>query len=813
MQETIGNTTYNWTDVTGQFADLCHNLNIGEVVRDRDFTLFEAMTALELMDPKMDGGMSIKNHFQEQKQGNRILTLKQLIEKNLLKISSFTSIELIHLFDQLLSTFHMWLDGHSLALTLFTCVYLHDIPIIDDYHLRTICYTFIKLIDYIRERILLKAGLFEEEDFSGTLTYNFPFYRDMIKDQTCLTDLKKCEDELNKRLRSLKHQTDLNQLDINATQQLIYRIRFLRLFFGLTLKFNEANEKTGEQTYLNSEEISKTLKQIDEILQLIRPSHILEDETTKTDDSTELIIPISLLTDISRSFDPYYNYRQLPPAFNRFIRQLILPSFVYTSLTNLCHQLRKMLEITDKRTLKHSFEFFLEYSTNEKPSLFIRSLLLLSYLPSVQGCLLSSRKIFGQISFAEQVKYEIRLFIVPPLLTLKYITIDNETLNYSENFFQRACVPFSNLFYSLCNNRARTREKLSNLLDEFSVLQDESEKLDQWLHKYFLQHILQANLSTVNHQALLLIEKTSYFFQFILHWTLLIMEYYLLMGFDLSLYSKRELYDVYFYFAQIILFTHVNVYKTSTNILNTTVPFLVQLNQKQQQMNKNQINNVFIQQLNSLIQQHTNDDPLQDLTNDNSSTQKKNKKKNLNGIIPPNIEYHEQEFLITNGHLSMSTATHRCLKALEIEQRLKFSSNDSNYFLRDEIRYSHRFLPFANLCAPPYMSHADFLQIQHVSDNRYTASELYQDAINNFTHAKTYFENYVNRVTTSKQHQQQTLSRTFTTGFTSLTDVESYIRIAKTNGIVLKLLLSGHKPDVKLDFDFSLHAHYPTLKL
>ncbi|CAF1108232.1 unnamed protein product [Adineta steineri] len=111
------------------------------------------------------------------------------------------------------------------------------------------------------------------------------------------------------------------------------------------------------------------------------------------------------------------------------------------------------------------------------------------------------------------------------------------------------------------------------------------------------------------------------------------------------------------------------------------------------------------------------------------------------------------------------------------------------------------------------MSHADFLQIQHVSDNRYTASELYQDAINNFTHAKTYFENYVNRVTTSKQHQQQTLSRTFTTGFTSLTDVESYIRIAKTNGIVLKLLLSGHKPDVKLDFDFSLHAHYPTLKL
>jgi hypothetical protein len=108
------------------------------------------------------------------------------------------------------------------------------------------------------------------------------------------------------------------------------------------------------------------------------------------------------------------------------------------------------------------------------------------------------------------------------------------------------------------------------------------------------------------------------------------------------------------------------------------------------------------------------------------------------------------------------------------------------------------------------MPHADFLHIQSLSDNRYTSAELYQDAINNFSQAKISFENYFNRITTSKQ---STLNRTFTTGFTSLIDVESYIRIAKTNGIVLKLLLSGHKPDVKIDFDFSLNTHYPTLKL
>ena len=275
MQETIGETIYQWTDVTTEFAHLCRQLPLGEVVRDRDFTLFEAMTALELMDPKMDGGMSIKNHFHEQQQGNRILTLKQLIEKDLLKITQLTSTELIHLFDQLLSTYHMWLDGHSLALTLFTCVYLHDVALIKDFPLRTICLTFIKLIDYIRERILLKAGLFEEEDFSGTLTYNFPFHRDSIKDSTCLSDLKKCEDELNKRLRALKHQPEVEPMEINATQQIIYRMKFLRLFYSMTLKFNELEEKTGEQSYLNNEEICKYLKQIDEMLALIQPSSIV----------------------------------------------------------------------------------------------------------------------------------------------------------------------------------------------------------------------------------------------------------------------------------------------------------------------------------------------------------------------------------------------------------------------------------------------------------------------------------------------------------------------------------------------------------
>lgn len=70
---------YNWRTITTEFKDSCDGLEIGELVKDNkyesnlalctsnylfnkiqinnSFGLFEAMSAIELMDPKMDAGM------------------------------------------------------------------------------------------------------------------------------------------------------------------------------------------------------------------------------------------------------------------------------------------------------------------------------------------------------------------------------------------------------------------------------------------------------------------------------------------------------------------------------------------------------------------------------------------------------------------------------------------------------------------------------------------------------------------------------------------------------------------------------------
>ena len=53
----ISSTNYNWKEVARVFRDSADELVLGELLHDANFGLFEAMSAIEMMDPKMDAGM------------------------------------------------------------------------------------------------------------------------------------------------------------------------------------------------------------------------------------------------------------------------------------------------------------------------------------------------------------------------------------------------------------------------------------------------------------------------------------------------------------------------------------------------------------------------------------------------------------------------------------------------------------------------------------------------------------------------------------------------------------------------------------
>lgn len=55
--DTNEHSKFGWVDITSEIIWVCSKLHSGELAQDMLFGLFEAMSAIETMDPKMDVGM------------------------------------------------------------------------------------------------------------------------------------------------------------------------------------------------------------------------------------------------------------------------------------------------------------------------------------------------------------------------------------------------------------------------------------------------------------------------------------------------------------------------------------------------------------------------------------------------------------------------------------------------------------------------------------------------------------------------------------------------------------------------------------
>lgn len=137
-----------WQDVTQDFFESIKELELGELVHHEFFGLFEAMSAIEMMDPKMDAGMCCNKEMQKP------LDFNTALQTGVLKLDNFTNAELIGLFDAIFACVISWLEGHSMAQTVFTCLYLHHPHTIVDKTLKACCFGIHKLVDYISRYVL-----------------------------------------------------------------------------------------------------------------------------------------------------------------------------------------------------------------------------------------------------------------------------------------------------------------------------------------------------------------------------------------------------------------------------------------------------------------------------------------------------------------------------------------------------------------------------------------------------------------------------------------------------------------------------------
>ncbi len=97
------------------------DLHLGELLHDDLFGLFEAMSAIEMMDPKMDAGMRCNR----KNNGGKPMTFESARERGHLKVDIVANRELLGVMDDTLCCLVTWMEGHSLAQTVFTNLYLH----------------------------------------------------------------------------------------------------------------------------------------------------------------------------------------------------------------------------------------------------------------------------------------------------------------------------------------------------------------------------------------------------------------------------------------------------------------------------------------------------------------------------------------------------------------------------------------------------------------------------------------------------------------------------------------------------------------
>ncbi|CAH1153769.1 unnamed protein product [Phaedon cochleariae] len=590
----------NWTDITATFQETVKDLKLGELLHDELFGLFEAMSAIEMMDPKMDAGMLCNRGVR------KIISFDQAVQDNIIKLHDFKDAEIIGVIDGTLACVVSWLEGHSLAQTVFINLYLHKPYMIEDRTLRAFCLAIYKLLEIIKD-LVHNAMVYEEEDFQP-MQYGYHLNPE-VSEQRMIGMLREIEEDLHRKTRSKPNL---------ETQALFARIKFLRLFLQILISFKKDDQPSIPDS-------QRLLASCLEMLYVVQET--VELGVQNRDSEHEYIL----------GFEPSINQRLLPPTFPR-----------YTKIKSRSEAISYFIEMTERfkivskiqmiSSLHQALDFFIEFSKSS-PCILSRSALQLLY-PGTNP--LNSKEI---------LKEAVKAFICPPALLSKTLMSNVEAKYFVDTFLTHCSRPFIN-FLQLCgHNRARQRDKLAHLLDEFTTLQDEAERVDAYLH----------NLSV---NSPLSRPHIACFGTWVLYHTLRIMIMYLLAGFELELYSVHEFYYIYWYLYEFL-------YGWLISALSRADSFLVE----------NEI--------------------LNELQRNKGTSKKKTKYKKR-------TRPYNRDIIYLQALQNMCGGYYKALMGFRLEGKLTMPHPR---FDNEQVRYEHRFAPFQNLLTPPPVVYAEFREM------------------------------------------------------------------------------------------------------
>ncbi|KAI8927680.1 Mak10 subunit, NatC N-terminal acetyltransferase-domain-containing protein [Entophlyctis helioformis] len=146
-------TGRQYEDFTDLLREGSKELGQAELLIANHFTLQDAVQAISIMDPRMDTGVNVPNADRGH------LAVAGIADKTEWSLAEITAI-----CDQLIAREMSWLSGQLVAQTVFTCIYMHDIPMVSSTILRTFMQALIRHMALARA-IIMKEQIYFEEDF------------------------------------------------------------------------------------------------------------------------------------------------------------------------------------------------------------------------------------------------------------------------------------------------------------------------------------------------------------------------------------------------------------------------------------------------------------------------------------------------------------------------------------------------------------------------------------------------------------------------------------------------------------------------
>ncbi|ALC40550.1 CG4065 [Drosophila busckii] len=712
---------YGWVDVTSEFHEACQELLPGELAQDMLFGLFEAMSAIEIMDPKMDVGMGFD------KTDLPPPSFEAAVAMGAIKLAGLEPAELIGVFDALFACLVSWLEGNSMDQVLFTCLYLHAPAQIQDKALRAFCTAVRNLIVVIKNIIIL-AAVNEEEDFQ--LYGNSALLAaEKAQPATIAPQLKEVEDELVRKCKQLNASED------QILMAVVHRLRFMRHLFQAIYQVELMSSAESAEEAVN--EIYKNLNVAAELLPLIRRTI---ERGTQPVEGSEAPNPMG--------FSPRIHDRSQPPTFPRSIKIRERPAS-YQFLEEMVARFKYACKVIRYKDYYTALNFLIEYSRKSGHCILSRSVLQTLFSSSI-------RLAHGKQSMKQFLRYSVQCFNSPPVLNPKHpVNNDPKVQQHLETFF-RYCISMNtfNQFIRLCGfNRARQRDKLAHLIENFDPLQVDAARLDSLMNQLANERAMEGN--EVHATAL---KHSTHFSTWVLYNCFRAMYIYLMSGFELELYAVHEFLYIYWYPYEFLVGFIVSALTRTENILLAQEEYAEHQSRTQLNGSGGGSNN----------------------KNRKAAKPKKHKKQQ---------RPYRQEIVYYHAVLSLCGGMYKAMGALTKDGRVRLPMSK---FDNEEIRYIRRFAPFVPLTSPPPVSYAEF---KNIRDHLMLSSveDLYTYAAKHFDQARNVLE--------SIQNPEQ--------------EILDLLQIARTNFVVMNVLARGHQKELKRqpEFDFSKHSYFPIIKL